>query len=291
VTRFARADVLRILRITPRQLNGWQKAGLIAVGDSFSFCDLLQLKKVRDLRARKVRPAVIRESLRAMQEQVAGMENPLLEAGAFSVGSRVVFRHEGKTLDPIDGQFIMEYGQAGAILPARGVRQISTVESAADHFARGISLEEDPNSIAQAIKAYETVLELDPQFAPAHINLGTLHYNQQDFARAEHHYRMAIECDSRYALAWFDLGNVLDETGRIAEAIGAYQTAIQLAPTYADAYYNLALACERNRDPRKALTYWQAYVKLDSHGPWAVHAKNQIKRILSADKLKVIYRR
>ena len=30
----------------------------------------------------KVRPAVIRQSLEAMRKQVAGMENPLLEAGA-----------------------------------------------------------------------------------------------------------------------------------------------------------------------------------------------------------------
>ena len=91
---FARADVLRVLRISSRQLSGWQKAGLIARGNLFSFFDLLQLRKVRDLRARKVRPAVIRQSLLAMRKQVAGMENPLLEAGAFSVGSRVVFRHE-----------------------------------------------------------------------------------------------------------------------------------------------------------------------------------------------------
>src|SRR5512147_7514 len=95
---FPRADVLRILHISPRQLSGWQRAGLVAVGETFSFYDLLQLKKVRDLRSQKVRPAVIRESLKAMQEAVSGMENPLLEAGAFRLGSRVAFRHDGRAL-------------------------------------------------------------------------------------------------------------------------------------------------------------------------------------------------
>ena len=154
MNRFARSDVLRILHVTPRQFSGWQKAGLIANGESFTFFDLLQLKKVRDLRARKVRPAVIRQSLLAMQKQVAGMENPLLEAGAFSVGSRVVFRHEGRSLDPIGGQFFMEFEPTGKLLPTRAVKPIGQLETAAEYFARGIALEEDPNSAALAMQAY-----------------------------------------------------------------------------------------------------------------------------------------
>src|SRR5260370_40334385 len=94
--------------------------------------------------------------------------------------------------------------------------------------------------------------------------------------------------DPRYALAHFDLGNVLDETGRVAEAIQTYIAALQLAPTYADAHYNLALAYEKVKEPRKALKQWQAYVKLDSTGPWSVHAGNQIKRILKTDSLKMV---
>ena len=140
----------------------------------------------------------------------------------------------------------------------------------------------------QAIETYQQVLELDPDHAAAHINLGTLHYNRQEYALAEKHYRHAIEVDPRYALAYFDLGNVLDETGRVAEAIQTYSTALQLAPTYADAHYNLALAYEKIKEPRKALKHWRAYVKLDTAGPWSVHARNQIQRILQADGLKLI---
>ncbi len=158
----------------------------------------------------------------------------------------------------------------------------------ASWFARGIALEEDPNTQPDAIAAYHQVLEIQPTHAAAHINLGTLYYNRQDFALAERHYRQAIEADPRYSLAYFDLGNVLDETGRVQEAIQTYKTALQLAPTYADAHYNLALAYEKIREPRKALKHWQAYVKLDTSGPWSVHARSQIKRILQADGLKLV---
>src|SRR3984893_6281767 len=99
VYRYSRADLLRILRLTARQLANWEKAELVVAVEGYSFFDLLQVKKVRDLCARKVRPAVIRESLQAMQKQVAGMENPLLEAGAFSAGQRIAFRHQGKVVE------------------------------------------------------------------------------------------------------------------------------------------------------------------------------------------------
>jgi tetratricopeptide (TPR) repeat protein len=287
---YHRADVLRILRITGQQLAQWQRAGLVRAGEVFSFFDLLQLKKIRDLRAKNVRPAVIRASLDAMMKQVAGMENPLLEAGTFPANARVVFRHEGRALDPTTGQWVMDFGSTSRVVPAN-VKSMQPATTANEFFARGVTLEEDPASQMEAIACYRKVLELDPKHAAAHINLGTIFYNQREFALAETHYRAAVEADPRYSLARFDLGNVLDETGRLEEAIEAYRTALLLAPTYADAHYNLALAYEKKKEARKALHHWEAYVKLDTSGPWATHAQNQIRRILAGDPLKVVYRK
>jgi len=118
-----------------------------------------------------------------------------------------------------------------------------------------------------------------------------LFYNRQEYSESEFHYRRAVEIDPRYALAYFDLGNVLDETGRVHEAIEAYRNALHLAPTYADANYNLALAYEKIGEPRRALAHWKAYVRLDRTGPWSTHARHQIRKILAADTLKLVYRR
>ncbi len=292
---YSRSDLLRILHISPRQLANWERNGLFTPADAYTFSDLLEVKKIRDLCAMSVRPAVIRRSLEAMRKQAEGVQKPLLEAGALRTAKhRVAFRHDGKLLEPIAGQFLMDFSEREKVLTSTPVPRSEPTpreNEVASWFARGISLEEDPNTQAEAIAAYHKVLELEPAHAAAHINLGTLYYNRQDFALAEKHYRRAIESDARYALAYFDLGNVLDETGRVHEAIQTYKTALQLAPTYADAHYNLALAFEKIREPRKALKHWEAYIKLDTAGPWSVHARSQIKRILQGEGLKLVYKR
>ncbi|HEY1659995.1 MAG TPA: tetratricopeptide repeat protein [Candidatus Sulfotelmatobacter sp.] len=294
VAVYSRADLLRILHLSPRQLANWERAGLVSACANYSFSDLLKIKKVRDLCAMRVRPTVIRESLEAMQKQAAGMANPLVEASASSTAKhRIAFRHEGRLLEPIAGQFVMDFSTREKVVTSTPIPEPEPPreDEAAVWFARGVALEENPATQTEAMAAYQKVLEFDPNHAAAHINLGTLHYNRQDFSLAEKHYRCALTADPRYALAYFDLGNVLDETGRVQEAIQTYKMAVQLAPTYADAHYNLALAFEKVREPRKALKHWQAYIKLDTAGPWSVHARNQIQRILQADGLRLVHSR
>ncbi|HET7348289.1 MAG TPA: tetratricopeptide repeat protein [Acidobacteriaceae bacterium] len=290
VNRYSRQDVLRILRISSRQLNAWEKVGLIAVTADYGFQDLVQLRKLRDLRAMRVSASSIRASLRAMKA-VSGMANPLLEAGVTRRGPRLVFRHSGSTMDPVAKQFEFDF-EAGAsriaavdagVLPA-----FQRQNQIGDLFFAAVRCEEQGNT-SEAMALYEETLRL-AEHAPAAINLGTILYNQRDFAKAEQYYRRATLANPEYALAFFDLGNVLDELKRLPEAIEAYRAAIRLAPTYADAHYNLALAYERSNERRRALRHWLAYARLDPIGPWANHARLQAKKILEREDLKVVWR-
>ena len=109
VTRYSRQDVLRILHIRAKQLRAWERAALISFSDTYSFQDLVQLRKLRDLRATRLSAASIRASVHAMQA-VSGMTNPLLESAAVRNGSRLLFRHSGTVMEPIARQF--EIGRA-----------------------------------------------------------------------------------------------------------------------------------------------------------------------------------
>jgi tetratricopeptide (TPR) repeat protein len=290
VTHYSRQDVLRILRIRLKQLTSWERCGLIAQSETYSFQDLVQLRKLRDLRANRVSAANIRASIQAMRH-VSGLANPLVEAGAVRNGSRLAFRSSGGMVEPIARQFVFDFDSPPV--------QVAHVSSSASHqaardsrvqkmFFEAVRLEERGKT-DEAGSLYESILELDPEHAPACINLGTILYNQRRFLDAEALYRRASTADPKYALAFFDLGNVLDELQRLPEAIEAYATAIRLVPHYGDAHYNLALAYERVGDKRAALRHWTNYIKLDPAGPWSNHARMQVRKILDREKLAIVH--
>jgi tetratricopeptide (TPR) repeat protein len=303
VTSYSRQDVLRILQISSHQLQGWERAGIFPQQQTYTFQDLGQLRTLRALREESVSAAAIRDSIVAMKA-VAGMANPLLEACLVRTGTRLAFRHGGAMVDPIRRQLLFDFeriGRAGWTAANSGGPSVGAELSAMrrpggsnprgilDRFLAAVQAEEAGEK-QRAISLYEEILEVNPGYAAAYINLGTIHFHLRQYGRAEELYRRATTADPGYVLAFFDLGNVLDELQRLDESIAAYLRAVALAPRYADAHYNLALAYERKGQRRQALRHWQAYVKLDNSGPWADHARGQIGKLLSREKLSIACR-
>lgn len=294
MTSYSRQDVLRILQISSRQLLGWEKAGLILPQQAYTFQDLGQLRTVRSLREEDVSAASIRHSIVAMRA-VAGMTNPLLEATVVRTGGRLAFRCSGAMVDPIRRQLLFDFErleQHTADLgpaPLRKPEMGGEAAAVQNLFLAAVQAEEAGEK-HRAIELYEQLVARNPNYAPAFINLGTIYFHLRRYGRAEELYRRATEIDPEYVLAFFDLGNVLDELNRPEDSIRAYLRAVDLAPRYADAHYNLALAYERSGENRSALRHWQAYVRLDRSGPWAEHARGQIRKLLDGEKLTLVWR-
>jgi tetratricopeptide (TPR) repeat protein len=292
VSSYNRQDVLRILQIGARQLQGWERAGLIFPKENYTFQDLGELRTLRVLREEDVPAASIRDSIMAMKA-VAGMENPLLEARVVRTGTRLAFRHGGEMVDPIRRQLLFDFERVENGERRSAAAELSPMRPRAhglnEKFMAAVQAEEAGQK-QHAIMLYEQILAVDPRYAAASINLGTVYFHLRQFGRAEEFYRHATEIDPNYVLAFFDLGNVLDELERISESIAAYKRAVALSPRYADAHYNLALAYERSGEMRNALRHWQAYIKLDNRGPWADHARGQIRKLLDREKLQIAYR-
>ena len=299
MTSYSRQDVLRILQISSRQLQAWERAELIPQRETYTFQDLGQLRTVRALREEDVSAASIRHSILAMKA-VAGMANPMLEACLVRTGTRLAFRHHGAMVDPIRRQLLFDFERIDR-MNQMGEQSTgfspSPLRRPGSHAPRGVQdrflaavQAEELGEKQRAVALYEEILAIDPQYAAAYINLGTINFHLRQYGRAEELYRQATVVDPSYVLAFFDLGNVLDELQRSEESIAAYRRAVALAPRYADAHYNLALAYERKAQDRSALKHWLAYVKLDNRGPWAEHARSQIWKLLSREKLAITSR-
>lgn len=237
----------------------------------------------------------VSDSLVSARQHAPEMQDPLAEARVEVVAGRLELCFEGQRMDAMTGQLHLPLEPAAGLTSPRDLtpaaaRQASRHAEAEQWFAFALTLEGEPELRAQVAAAYEQCLQLDPGFTSARINLGTLRYQEKDFAAAETWYRSARDLDPNYALAHFNLGNVFDETGRLAEAAAAYEAAIKLVPDYADAHYNLALAYQRLGQPRRAIPHWQQYLGLDHASAWADHARGQLKQALARDNLKLVAR-
>lgn len=71
------------------------------------------------------------------------------------------------------------------------------------------------------------------------------------------------------------------DASRYSKAIDLLTTVAAREPQNKEALFNLALAYTRGEEWDRAITSWEAYLKLDPHGPWADEAMqrlNEIKR-------------
>jgi len=94
----------------------------------------------------------------------------------------------------------------------------------------------------EAIAAFRSAIEVDPNFAEAHNNLGNALRELGRLAEAEEHLRQALTLKADYAEAHNNLGVVLVKARRLPEALAAYERALRHKRDYAEAHLNRALA-------------------------------------------------
>ena len=95
---------------------------------------------------------------------------------------------------------------------------------------------------AQAKKAFEEELEIDPRNAAAEYVLGQLAADAHDSATAIQHFGKAAKLDGNFSEAYLGLGTSLNSAKRFAEAIPPLETYEKMAPDSPTGHYQLAVA-------------------------------------------------
>ncbi len=141
--------------------------------------------------------------------------------------------------------------------------------AAEERFAAASALDNgDPTGREPAAQAYRQALEADPYLIPALINLGNLHYAQDELVEAQALYERALSLAPDVYEAHFNLGNVHHDLGRFEVARGCYEEALRLNPDYADAHFYLAVTLEKMGQSQDAKPHWRAYQQLAPNGEW-----------------------
>ncbi len=97
----------------------------------------------------------------------------------------------------------------------------------------------DIGKIDKAIEVCNKAISLKPNYVEAYKNLGNAYKNQGKFFNSIEAYEKAISLKPDYAELFNNLGNAYQDQGKLDDSIKAYEKAISLKPDYAEAYNNL----------------------------------------------------
>ena len=283
---FSSTEVAKLLGLTLARLRSLDKAEIVRPSGrrhgkrAYTFQDLIALRATHDLLARRVKIRDVARAIGVLKESLPRVTRPLQELRIVSDGRRVVVRTDGAMFEPISGQMVLDF-QVNALRDdvvrmLRPETAKTRARTAYDLYTRASSLDEDPASFDEAEELYRRALELDPELAIAHTNLGNIRFRKGDEAGAEEMYRRALEIDERQPEAHYNLGYVMLERGDPRKAVDYFDKAIAADARFADAHFNLAMACEAIGEKPRARAHWKRYLELEPTGTWADIAREHL---------------
>ena len=242
--RYRPEDVQRILGLTRKQLDQWDRLGFVSPqieGDTsyYDFRDLIGLRTVKQLLEQGVSANRLQRALCALNEKLSQVQTPLSQLRILSDGKDVLVEQGAARLEPLSGQFALnfetrELDESVRVIPQR---------RADEWLAMALSYEADKETRADALHAYDRCVEVDPNNVDALLNCGTLLYEDGKFAKAAEYFRRAVAASPENSLAHFNLGSVLEDMGDLEAAQRHLRQALKIDPNYSDAHYNLAIVC------------------------------------------------
>ena len=106
----------------------------------------------------------------------------------------------------------------------------------------------------EALACYQKAVEINPGFAGAYLNMGTILQDKGDPAGAMDYYYEVLRIAPGQAEVHNNLGNALQRLNRTDEALEQYRKATEAKPEYIKAHYNLGKLLEETHRLEEAHT-------------------------------------
>lgn len=104
---------------------------------------------------------------------------------------------------------------------------------------------------------------------------GNLWQQLKEFPKAKAAYEKVLQIEPNNAKAHYNLGIVYNELGQLPQSVSAYQQAIKADPNFQESRYGLAVTYEKQQKYKDALSTYQEYLK----APNALYAPQAQERV------------
>jgi len=145
----------------------------------------------------------------------------------------------------------------------------------------------------EAIKLLENQFQQDPQSDIIKTNLIDVlfsyggYLNDEfvvEYEKAVDIFKKILEIEPKNYKALYNLGIAYFNLGQIENALKAYNNAITIKTDYKHCYYNIGLIYETKENLKKALMYYEKALDIDPTFPYAVHARQFVRKKLDLQR-------
>jgi tetratricopeptide (TPR) repeat protein len=277
---YTQSEVGRIVGLEPRQLRYWERLRLVRPlvrwrERFYSFSDIVALETIKRLTEKRIPARRLRRAITALEHQLGESQLPLEKLRVLANGRQVIVIPPGpggKPLEPLTGQWVLGFLTEPL---ARKVHRMAS-RGAEEWFELALACDAEPGKLEDSAAAYRRVVELEPRWVEAHINLGVTLYHLGQLREARRAFSAALALEPGSAVAHFNLGCVLDELDELDQAIEHLRQAVKMMPAHADAHFNLAMAYEKRGEPVRAREHWSLYLRHEPRGAWADYARARL---------------
>jgi predicted CXXCH cytochrome family protein len=184
---------------------------------------------------------------------------------------------DGKALAVLAEGRLAEGDTAGAIRDFERARERGLRTARLDYnMAQAY---ETAGRTAEAARAYEDALRLQPAFPEGHYAFANFLMRRGELQPAIEHYRSAIRARPVYAEAFNNLGNVLSIQGNSAQAGEQFEQALRIDPAFGEAHDNMARLLAAAGRMTEAMTHARRAVALN---PESAAARYNLGQLLQA---------
>ncbi|MGI5817877.1 MAG: tetratricopeptide repeat protein [Armatimonadota bacterium] len=135
----------------------------------------------------------------------------------------------------------------------------------------------EAGDLSRAIEVFSALVEDEPDYAAAHVNLGNAYYTRGDFAAAAAHFARAHELQPDTPKVLLNHAAAKSAIDELDAAIDLLIEALTIDPEFRDVHYNLAIAYWRKGRIPEAMAELEMELALHPDHEPAKQAVAQIK--------------
>ena len=128
---------------------------------------------------------------------------------------------------------------------------------------------QDSGDFQGALARYSGALEIDPNYAQAHVNLIVVYGQLERHDEVAKHYELAVKLNPSIAEAHYNYGVSRHLAADYAGAAAAFRRALSINPQDANAHNNLANALEQSGQEAEAARHYRLAIEHDPSHPQA----------------------